>query len=127
MPITIEQAMGNLSDLKSRLRTKKGTYKKDNYDDLKSQRYNERAIRGYKNRAENNQVLYANTNDPVIKAQLANDINRDKTLVRGWQAKQRDLLNSNPNLKREYRREDVSKMAQDLGVKLHLNKEKQHS
>ena len=45
MPITIEQATGNLVDLKSRLRTKKGTYKKENYNDLKAQRTNERGIR----------------------------------------------------------------------------------
>lgn len=122
IPITIEQAMGNLSDLKSRLRTKRGTYKKDNYDDLKVQRYNERNIRFYKNRAENNKVLHGNTNDPMLKIKLENDITRDSKLVRDWQAKQRELLKSNPNLKREYRRESANKMAQDLGVSLRLKK-----
>lgn len=123
LPITIEQAMGNITDLKARLRTKKGTYKADNYDDLKQQRYNERAIRFNKNRLVNNQILYENTADSKLKADLAKRIEQDMVLVRHWQKVQRKLIAKNPNLKREYRREDANKMAQDLGVKLQLKRE----
>lgn len=120
IPITIEQAMGNLNNLKRNLRTKKGSYKEENYQDLKLQRHNERQIRFYKERAKNNEILLARTKDPFMQSQLRNQITRDNRLVRDWQARQRGLLKSNPNLERNYRRESTEKMAQDLGVKLHL-------
>lgn len=126
VPITIEQAMGNIEALKSRLRTKKGTYKAENYEDLKAQRYNERAIRYYKNRLVNNQIHYENTSDPKLRAEIAKQIDQDMELVRGWQKAQRKLIAKNPNLKRQYRREDANKMAQDLGVKLQLKKEEKN-
>ncbi len=120
IPITIEQAMGNLNNLKRNLRTKKGTYREENYQDLKLQRHNERQIRFYKERAKNNEILLARTKDPFMQSQLRNQITRDKRLTRDWQARQRGLLKSNPNLERNYRRESTEKMAQDLGVRLHL-------
>lgn len=124
VPITIEQAMGDINQLKKELKTKKGTYREDNYKDLKQQRYYERQIRFYKERARMNQILMERTDDPIEKARLKQEMLKDQYLVRAWQKRQRDLMVSNPYLQREYRREDVNKMAQDLGVKLHLRKEK---
>ena len=124
IPITIKQAMGDLKALKKELRTKKGTYRKENYQDLKQQRYIERNIRYYKERARNNEILMQKANDPIVKSELRQKILKDEYLVREWQKRQRELIASNPNLKREYRREDTNKMAQDLGVRLHLEKEK---
>lgn len=124
MPITIEQAMGDINDLKSRLRTKKGEYKKQNYEDLKQQRQNERSIRFYKSRLINNSILLKNTSDAKLQAELIKKIEIDKNLVKNWQKKQRQLLASNPNLRREYRREDANKMAQDLGVRFQLQDKK---
>lgn len=124
IPITIEQAFGNLNSLKSMLKTKKGSYLEENYNDLKKQRYNERAIRFYKERARTKIALYQKTDDPLLKADLLSDAQRDLAKVRSWQAKQRKLILSNDDLMREYRREDVNKMAQDLGVSLHLKSPK---
>ncbi len=124
IPITVTQALGDIDALKKELHTKKGDYLKENYQDLKTQRYNERAIRFYKERARSKLILYDETDDPVLKADLLKDIRNDLSLVRGWQAKQRKLILSNESLDREYRREDLNKMAQDLGVELHLKSEK---
>jgi len=120
IPITIEQALGNIKDLKSRLRTSQGTYKKKNYNDLKEQRQNEGTIRFYKNRLVNNQILQRNATEPNLKAKFSGLIDKDVRLVREWQKKNRELIKSNPNLEREYRREDANKMAQDLGVSFEI-------
>lgn len=120
IPITVAQALGNIDALKEKLKTKKGDYLEKNYTDLKKQRYNERSIRYYKERMNVKQALYDGTTDPILKNKILREVQKDQFLVRKWQAKQRNLILSNENLMREYRREDVNKMAQDFGVSLHL-------
>lgn len=120
MPITNEQALGNIAELKQTLRTKQGTYKEDNYKDLKQQRQNERNLRFYKDRLENSTILYKNATDPNIKAKLEQQIAKEKGLVGFWRQRQLKLIRNNPNLRREYSRENVNKMASDLGVSVKL-------
>lgn len=119
MPITESQA-NNLEQTKAELRTQKGTYREKNYKDLVKQRYNERNIRKYKSRIANAEKMLVETTDPTLHEVLMNDISRNKQYVRAWQKRQRDLLAKNTYLKREYRRESPSKMAQDLGVHFEL-------
>jgi len=120
IPITNNQALGNIADLKQTLRTKQGTYKEENYKDLKQQRQNERNLRFYKDRLENSTILYKNATDPNIKAKLEQQIAKEKGLVSFWRQRQLKLVRSNPNLRREYSRENVNKMASDLGVSIKL-------
>lgn len=113
-PITIKQALGNISELKQKLRTKKpGDYVnvKENYKDLQQQRMNEVAIRSWKDRKDKNLTLYENSKNPTV----LREINRAKYFISGYQEKQRDLLQSNPTLVREYGREDNVSIAKDLG------------
>ncbi len=118
VPITIKQALGNITELKQTLKTKKpGDYSKknvkENYEALKQQRKNERKIRHWKDVKDNNMVLYERTKDiNVLK-----EIKRADYFIKQYQAKQRELLQSTPALVREYAREDNVRMAKDLGIK----------
>ena len=118
--ISIDQAMGDLDRLKRELKTKKGTYKEDNYKDLLQQRHNERRVRYFKGRARNDEILLQNTKDPLLKNKLTSSIQDNRMKVREWQATQRALIQKNSHLMRNYNREDAGKMAQDLGVSVEL-------
>lgn len=91
----------------------KDTYNDKNYIDSQKQRKNERAIRFYKTRLEEHKLqAKLNPTDPTIK----NLIEKDIKLIKKWQTKQVDLLNSNPILKRDKRRENNKVLVQDLGA-----------
>lgn len=113
--ITIEQASGE-NPAKS-LGLVRGSYKSSNYDKTQEQRKNERNIRFYKARLEQNERLYA----IAPSEQLQRFILQDKLMVRHWQGIQRDLIAKNPDiLERDYRRETRQVILQDLGVKYNL-------
>ena len=118
IPITIKQALGNIAELKEEVKISRGTYKQENYKDLKRQREIERKIRLYKDRMNHNQVIYNEITDENIKQKLAFEIKKDKFYMKAWQREVRDLIVRNPNLSRNYARENVDKMAHDLGVSL---------
>lgn len=86
-----------------------GSYKQNivnrgrDYEATQKQRYNERQIRKYKERL---------ANDKLNKV----DTSHNQALVSKWQSKQRDLVKSE-NLPRDYRREQVDFLVQDLGVR----------
>lgn len=117
IPITIKQALGNITELKQTLKTKKpGDYSKknvkENYQALQQQRKNENRIRYWKDIKDKNLVLYEQSkNATVLKA-----IKRADYYIKQYQAKQRELLQSTPVLVREYAREDNVRMAKDLGA-----------
>lgn len=96
-----------------------GKYDAKNYDDLQQQRYNERKIREWKTRLENQKQIAKSTGIPNPQAEKkAND------KVREWQEKQRKLINSNPNvLERNYERESAKIIVEDLGVRYHYKVE----
>ena len=73
------------------------------YDATQKQRENERMIRKYKQRLANDKLQ-------------GKDTSHNQALVSKWQKKQRDLVDSE-NLKRDYRREQVAFLVQDLGVR----------
>ena len=117
IPITIKQALGNITELKQTLKTKKpGDYSKknvkENYQALQQQRKNENRIRYWKDNKDKNLVLYEQSkNATVLKA-----IKRADYYIKQYQANQRELLQSTPVLVREYAREDNVRMAKDLGT-----------
>ena len=94
-----------------------GNYEEKNYKELQEQRYNERTIKKYKERLDNKQAMFNETTDANSKSMLERDIAKDKALIRKWQKKNKQLVDSNPTLERDYRREDYKRLVKDLGVK----------
>lgn len=111
-PISIEQAGGKPADIVREMKLSSGSYREGNYEATVKQRYNERQIRFYKNRMEQNEKI----NGILGGDALANQLQGDKMLVRKWQARQRDLINKNPVLARDYRRETAKTVIFDLGA-----------
>ena len=115
IPITVQQALGNITELKSKLKTKKpGSYVnvKENYKDLQQQRQYEVAIRKWKDLRDKNLILYERSKNPTVLKQ----IERAKYYIAKYQEAQRNLLQSNPALTREYTREDNEGIVKDFGA-----------
>lgn len=120
--IPTEEAMGkSIEDiLKDEKLEKGGDYKDGNYDKTQEQRYNERTIRKYKLREEANAKLYDTTKDPNFLKRAE----QDGALVRSWQSRNRELIKDNPDLlKRDYDRENIRVITQDLGVRYDIRKD----
>lgn len=117
VPITLEQAMGNVNELLEKLKLKKGTYKDKNYQESQELRYIERNIRKYKALLNQYEEIYkTGQNSKVLPY-----IDKYKGLVKKWQNEARLLVKSanrtgNP-LERDYRRETRKVIVKDLGVK----------
>lgn len=90
---------------------------KDNYKALQQQRANERAIRESKVRLDNAKQNLAKAPAGADTTTIQNDINRYKSSVRHYQAKQRELLEMHPELHREYQREKTNYLVGDLGAR----------
>lgn len=90
----------------------KGTYHDRNYKALQRQRYNERMIRKYKTRLENNKLLYEQNPNPKLNQLIKND----EALIKHWNQEQLKLLKKYTFLKRDRRREDNKILVQDLGA-----------
>lgn len=73
------------------------------YESVQQQRYNERQIRKYKERVANDKINGVDTH-------------HNQALVTKWQKEQRQLVDKE-NLHRDYRREKINYLVQDLGVK----------
>lgn len=81
-----------------------GKYKPEKYKALQQQRANERQIRAEKKEIEHNEKMLAlDPNNDKIKSSIL----RGEARVRDIQAKQRELINNNSNLVRQYDREQV--------------------
>lgn len=90
----------------------KGTYHDRNYKALQRQRYNERMIRKYKTRLENNKLLYEQNPNPKLNQLIKND----EALIKHWNQEQLKLLKKYTFLKRDKRREDNKILLQDAGA-----------
>lgn len=102
----------------------KGVYKDENYSKTQEQRYNERTIRKYKTRETAMNELYKTTGDKSF----LDKANQSASLVRKWQKENRELIKDNPKLlKRDYDRENIRVITQDLGVRYDVRKELKES
>jgi hypothetical protein len=117
IPISIDEAIGeDLSKVKQSVDSVRGNYRPENYEASQQQRAYERTIRNNKKvldffekkKGDNKSNEY----DKVIQAKR-NNISRN-------QFKLRQLLQSNPSLSREPRRETRKILIKDLGVKYNL-------
>ena len=73
------------------------------YESVQRQRYNERQIRKYKERLANDKINGVDTH-------------HNQALITKWQREQRELVRTE-GLHRDYRREQIGYLVQDLGVK----------
>lgn len=117
VPISIDDAIGlPLDALIKKHRVDKGNYKqstiKRNYDDSQRQRRIEHNIRKHKLDLSIHEKAYKKTGDEEYLKLM----NRSKYGIRLQQKNMRKLMNSNPSLKRDYRRENPYYMQKDLGV-----------
>lgn len=120
-PITTEEVLNVSVDKMLRSHDMiKGTYDKQNYIDLQKQRANEREIRRIKTEIAGKEIEWEkapngqrNEIEQVIKA-------KEKE-VREYQAKQRELLKNNDILERNYTRESVQYLANDIGKTINVS------
>ena len=121
MPVSIEEVLGNST--KELLKDKhmiKGSYDSEKYQNLQRQRYEERNIRKYKQRLEQNELALKKMPVGEEKDKLEKLIQKDKRLVREHQGKVRTLVKQNPYLDRDYDRENPRIVPSDLGVRFNL-------
>ena len=113
--IQIEEAMGSsVEEILKKENLSRGEYKDSNYEKVQEQRLNERTIRKYKMREENMRTLYNKTKDPDYLKQAS----EASVKVKEWQKTNRELIKSNDTLlKRDYDRENIKVVTQDLGVR----------
>ena len=117
-PMTTEEVLTkSVNTLLNENKMKVGRYEAINYKQMQEQRNNERTIRRYKERLDNRQADLSQTKDKESRAIIEKDIARDKALIRKWQKRNKQLVDSNPTLERDYRREDYKRLVKDLGVK----------
>ena len=113
--IPIEEAMGlSVEEILKKENLSRGEYKDSNYEKVQEQRLNERTIRKYKMREENMRTLYDKTKD----ADYLKQASEASVKVKEWQKTNRELIKSNDTLlKRDYDRENIKVVTQDLGVR----------
>ena len=113
-PVSIKKVLNNVPEqLFASMKLTDGTYRSKNYLLSQEQRKNERMIRKYKARADQNKKLFEQTQDENYRAAYR----KDRLLVRKWQFRQRQLVKANPQLERDYRRETKNIIIRDLGVR----------
>ena len=112
-PVAIDRVLReNVEDIKKDLGYKKKSYRPENYEAVKEQRYNERNIRKYKQRNLTYMALYKNTNNKEYLLQAQ----KEKRQAMLWQKRQRQHIKANPDLFRDYERENPRVLLQDLGL-----------
>ena len=112
-PVAIDRVLQeSVENIKDDLGYKTKSYRPENYEATKEQRYNERNIRKYKQRNLTYMALYKKTNNKeyLIQAQ------KEKRQVALWQKRQRQHMKANPDLFRDYERENPKVLLQDLGL-----------
>ena len=117
MPITMQQALGNTTNLLKRLHLYTGKYDDDKYKMSQDLRYCERNIRKYKDMAENFSIM--GLKHPNKSADELS--NYYLTLSSQWEKRANKVIkvakNSGYSLQRDFERETRKTIIQDLGAK----------
>lgn len=118
IPISIDEAISeDLRAVKTSVDSVRGNYRPENYEDLKQQRAFERNIRNSKSQLETFEKLKAkNGNTKEYDAVML----RIRAKINRQQAGLRELLQRNPALSRERRRETRKILIKDFGTKYKL-------
>jgi hypothetical protein len=122
IPISIDEGIGNesLNAVKTKTDSVRGNYRPENYEALKQQRAYERNIRKNKSALQTFELLKKRTNS----TDFDDAIRRKRLSISNSQEKLRELLQQNPDLSRERRRETRKILIKDLGYKYNLFKDK---
>jgi hypothetical protein len=113
-PVAIDRVLQeSVENIKDDLGYKTKSYRPENYEATKTQRYNERNIRKYKQRNLTYMALYKDTNNKEYLLQAQ----KEKRQAMLWQKRQRQHMKANPDLFRDYERENPKVLLQDLGLK----------
>ena len=118
MPITEDQ----LTQTKSVHKQLGMPNKKQNpkhYENLERQRYNERQIRKYQSRVNNDRLALKNVDDPSQKKHLQQEIRKNDYLAKKWRHEQEQHTNRN-YLTRDRKREQPGIVVNDIGVRKKL-------
>lgn len=117
--ISTQEAIGKSEkEILEKEHLSKGKYKDSNYEVVQEQRKIERAIRKYKMRQENGEALFQATGRKEFKP-----TGQEKALIKKWQSISRQHIKENPTLlKRDYDRENIRVITNDLGVRYDLHK-----
>lgn len=119
MPIT-QVVSKSTDDMLEEQRMKRGDYDKRKYKDMQEQRKNERNIRRIKSRMDEYKEQLDNATTPESKELLQKKINSDKIKLSQVQSVQKKLVDSKPHLVRDYRRETVKIIVNDLGIRYQI-------
>lgn len=117
-PLSTTQALGtSTTKLLNELGMNKGKGDAEHYDELVTQRYNERQIRKWKKTLQKYEMeSIANPNDELTQKRVK--YSKDK--IREWQATQRQHLKHKDYLERDYNRESNEILVNDLGYKFKM-------
>jgi len=118
-PMAIDDVLQDkVQEFKDKKRLSSPSYRPDNYELTKEQRYNERQIRKYKNRIAYFQEIYDDTRDKTYLEK----IQKERKFLGSWQKRQRAFIKEHPQLFRDYDRESPKRLMPDLGIsKFKLN------
>lgn len=112
-PMAIDDVLQDkVQEFKDKKRLSSPSYRPDNYELTKEQRYNERQIRKYKNRIAYFQEIYDDTRDKTYLEK----IQRERKFLGSWQKRQRAFIKEHPQLFRDYDRESPKRLMPDLGI-----------
>ena len=112
-PVAIDRVLQeSVENIKDDLGYKTKSYRPENYEATKEQRYNERNIRKYKQR----NLTYMKLYDQTKNKQYLLQAQKEKRQAMLWQKRQRQHMKANPNLFRDYERESPKVLLQDLGL-----------
>ena len=101
-PVSLDDILAG-KDMHKQLRVLNEKAKPGAYDDLKEQRYNERQIRKYKDRVNNDELLLAKA-PPEERAKAMESLKANKVKAREWQVQMRELEKTS-DIRRQYNRE----------------------
>jgi hypothetical protein len=116
MPVTLDQ----IEQKKSMHRQLGMPNRKQNpnhYKNLQKQRYNERMIRKYSSRVNNDKLMLDNAKTPEQRARIRGKLAKDRALAKKWRSENKKFTQRN-YLDRDTKRERPGIVVNDIGVKL---------
>lgn len=119
LPVTIDEvASSSVNSLLNKHHLKSnGKVDSKKYEALEKQRYNERQIRKWKEKADNDKAIYQNA-PKELKQDLKMQLDKDNAKIKEWQLKQKKHIDKNSSfLERQYDRESYKVIMQDLGYR----------
>lgn len=120
-PVSIQQATGvSPKKITEDLKLSTGTYKDSKYVATQSLRAIELNIRNYDYKMRINRKLALTTNDPILRSKFNQLYLHNKKLTERWVSRRDKLINRNPILREDKRRETREILLNDMGIKYNM-------